>query len=443
MKKHFLLLSTFFVTFFTYGMETFETSPSIKRKLDETLQRFGKNISKPYLWAAMQDYLNHDYNHEVAKIVLTAGNEMCDLEKLEYLIGDSYYKNRKEIICNIINNIKAKNFDPCTICYQDTNPLEESIFHKDIAFTKYLLRAGAKPNKKVKETLKMYPCLLTNQISELFMLFESDTSKTYELVGIQYKKNNFGDIFPLWQDIPQEELLSNLSQFVSFLDMAKGTPCIIEVPHSRGAVLDIIKQAGFTLHYANSDKTEWIFKNNSPIPLPFNAAIGALVVVKKDDMVLVIEEKTRPGLLEFPAGSTELKELPRQTAVRELLEEVNLSVCPNDLELFAIVNKTRENRFNANAVHHCYTVNHDKISGILKPDNNEVTQAFYAPLQDIAKQKSIQGLSVSSKIAALAKHLKEDRIKSYSQNFLEARQLLKEKKFHDNNDIETIEFFAK
>src|SRR5436190_2877080 len=148
MKKHFLLLSTFFVTFFTYGMETFETSPSIKLKLNETLQRFGKNISKPYLWATMQDYLNHDYNHEVAKIVLAAGNEMCDLEKLEYLIGDSYYINRKKIICNIINNIKAENFDPCTICYNRNNPLLESIVQKDIEFTTYLLRSGAKPNKE-------------------------------------------------------------------------------------------------------------------------------------------------------------------------------------------------------------------------------------------------------------------------------------------------------
>jgi len=279
MKKHFLLLSTFFVTFFTYSMDqiTFKTSAPIKHKLNEALQRFQqlqklsdcysqnvnyfpskKNLSDPYIEEPFNP--SHNYNHEVAQIALTAGDEMCNLKKLKYLRGDFYYENRKKIICNIINNIKVENFDPCTICYYTDNPLIESIVQKDVEFTKYLLRSGAKPSEKEIQKLKRFP---SSEIAELFMLFESDTSKTYELVGIQYKKNNFGNIFPLWQHIPQEELLSKLSQFVSYLDMIKGTPCIIEVPHSKVAVLDIIKKIGFTLHYTNNDKTEWIFKNNS------------------------------------------------------------------------------------------------------------------------------------------------------------------------------------
>ncbi len=419
-----------------------EAAPSIQHKLNAAFDEWKQEAQnyRPIDIEYME--ICHAYHRKVATIVLNAGSDVCPLEKLELLVGDRYYKQRKEIVYDILDQLKNKveNFDPCSICYQVKNPLLESIVYADIEFATDLLRAGARPDKKALKELKDFP---SEAISELFTLFESDTSKIYEFSGIKYKKNNFGDIFPVWQEVPAKDLPKKLSRFISCLDIIKGTPCIIEVPHHKAAVLNTIKEAQFTLYYADNEKTEWIFKNGSSIPLPYTAIIGAQILVQKNDTVLVIEEKTRRGLLGFPAGTAELQELPRETASRELKEEVNLCVLPQDLELFAMINRVKANRFKANSVNHYFLVDNIKVSGELKPDGKEVRQAFYAPLQDIAEQKSIQGLSISPAVAALAKHLQSGRTKSYSQDFLDYRQLSKSESCCDNTDIMTIEFFAK
>ncbi len=264
----------------------------------------------------------------------------------------------------------------------------------------------------------------------------------HEHAGLYYKKNRFGDILLLLEEIPQEDFLLKLYEFMKYMDGIKGTPCIIEVPHEKASVLSTIKEVGFELYHANNEKTEWIFKNGSSIPEPYTASIGTHVLVQKDDTVLVVEEKTRRGLLGFPGGTTDFQELMRDTAVRELKEEVNLSAFPSELKLFAIRNRVKANRFNANSIDHYFTIDATQVNGELKPDGEEVIRAFYAPLQDIIDQKNIQGLAGTPSFAALAEHLQNGRERSYSQNFPDFRQLSKPVECRDNSDIMTIEFFA-
>lgn len=276
---------------------------------------------------------------------------------------------------------------------------------------------------------------------------EKSTKQTecplYECAGVQYKKNNFGDIFPQWQNIPHEQLHTQLSSFVNTLkDTIKETPFIIEVPHEKAAILDAIKKAGFSFYHGDNDKSEWIFKNNSSIPDPYTSHIGGGVIIRKGDDVLVIEEKTRRGELCTPGGTTERQELVRTAAARELKEEVGLFVDSNDLILVAIVNRIKANKFNANNSTYYYIVDHNKVSGDFILNPNEVAQAFYAPLKDIAKQMPINGLNVPPATAAIAQHLLNKNTQSRHETVLDYRQALKKECDKNLNDIMTIEFIA-
>lgn len=266
----------------------------------------------------------------------------------------------------------------------------------------------------------------------------------HETGNMWYKKNNFGDIFPQWQDIPSAQLTERLSTFVNLLkDELQETPFIVEVPHAKAGNIDAIKNAGFTFFHCNNDKSEWIFKNGSSIPDPYTSVIGTQILIRKDDMVLVMEERTRPGFVSFPGGCVDFNELTRITAMRELKEEINLDVHPNDLTLFAIVNTVKINRFGANSANHYFVVDHSKLSGELIPNPSEVVRTFYAPLQDLANQTPVDGLVVIPSIAALAQHLLNKNAPSHHEAFSNDNRLFSKKDSERNpNGTMIIEFFA-
>lgn len=265
----------------------------------------------------------------------------------------------------------------------------------------------------------------------------------HEAAGMHYKKNNFGDIFPVWEDIAPENLTGHLSIFVASLkDEVKEKPFIIEVPHAKAAALDAIKKAGFMFYHGNNDKTEWIFKNNSSIPESYTSHIGGGVVIRKNDEILVIIEKTRPQFLGIPGGTADFGELTRFTAIRELKEEVNLVVSADDLKLIAVINQTNTNRFGANNASFYYTIDHSKVSGELIPNSNEVEAAFYVPLQDIIEQKTIKGKEVSPFVIAIVRHLLNKNSKTHHTTELDYRQLTKKEHEINHNDMMSMEFFA-
>jgi hypothetical protein len=87
--------------------------------------------------------------------------------------------------------------------------------------------------------------------------FTTIEEKMYEENGIFYKTNRFGDIFPLWEAIPENELTEKLLTFINALK-EKESPIIIEIPHEKSPLLKAVIDSHFTLHYADQSQSAWI-----------------------------------------------------------------------------------------------------------------------------------------------------------------------------------------
>src|SRR4051812_41422234 len=74
--------------------------------------------------------------------------------------------------------------------------------------------------------------------------------KVYEEGGIFYKVNRFGDIFPIWQNIPEKDLTEKLLGFIEAVKEKK-SPIILEIPHETSPILDAIIKSNFIFHYAD------------------------------------------------------------------------------------------------------------------------------------------------------------------------------------------------
>lgn len=132
-----------------YGMHEL-----VRKQIDDIQQAFNKNrdvflyIDRSGGESDMQN-LRIWRSDEIAKVVLNSGELMTDTEKLNHLVGDSFFLQRKEIIKNMIDE---KKISPNTIVYQGKNPQYEAVLFKDTEFLKYLLEKGAKSDN---ETIKM------------------------------------------------------------------------------------------------------------------------------------------------------------------------------------------------------------------------------------------------------------------------------------------------
>jgi 8-oxo-dGTP pyrophosphatase MutT (NUDIX family) len=257
----------------------------------------------------------------------------------------------------------------------------------------------------------------------------------HEQAGIFYKTDKFGDIYPKWDNIPKEELPQKLSNFVSVFENTDSA-IILEIPHAHSPILKAAIEAKFAFHYGNQSKTEWVIKNSSSIPEPYTAISGAHVVVYKDDKVLVMEEITRKGILGLPAGGAEPGEFVRETASRELFEEVGLIAKPEDLKLIALINRQKANRYHASLYGHCFIA--ETVEGTVKIDPREVVQAFWVSLSDLANSSEINGLKISPYINAIAKHIQNQCESSFAMILPDIRQT---SIAFDPKDTMNVEFF--
>lgn len=270
-------------------------------------------------------------------------------------------------------------------------------------------------------------CILSTQIEA--------SEEIHEANGIFYKTNRFGDIFPIWQNIPENELTEKLLVFIEAVKEKKA-PVIIEIPHETSSLLNAVIKSNFRFHYADQKKSEWIVKNDSPIPCPFTAISGAHILVISDGKVLVIEERTRKGILGLPAGGAEPGEFARETASRELREEVGLIAQPQDLKLIALINRKRANKQGASLYGHCFIA--EEATGSLEIDPREIFQAFWVSLTELAEASEIHGLQVSPYINAVARHILNGCHSSYSLQLPDIRQT---PVAFDPNDLMNVEFF--
>ncbi len=75
---------------------------------------------------------------------------------------------------------------------------------------------------------------------------------------------------------------------------------------------------------------------------PHTLLFTAAILIKKDNTVLLAqrpEGKTFAGLWEFPGGKVEVPESPEAALVRELNEELGITVQPEKLEPFTFVSE--------------------------------------------------------------------------------------------------------
>lgn len=269
-----------------------------------------------------------------------------------------------------------------------------------------------------------------------------DKPELHECCGVKYKKNKFGDILPEWQQIPRTEIIPALATFVDAMkDKVKHNAFFITVPHEEGSVLDAIKKAGFSLYHADNEKTEWIVKSGAGVPEPYTTVNGASVIVKKGDMVLMVEEKTRKGFIDFPGGTANFFELPRVTAARELKEETGLVVNGDNLKLLAVMNRIKANRFGANNSIYFYNVDYSTVSGDLIIDSKEIIRTLWVPMRDVIEQEFVSGLYVAPSHAALIRHMCESGTHSYHKTFLDYRHNARKvhKTAHECNASDTME----
>lgn len=159
-------------------------------------------------------------------------------------------------------------------------------------------------------------------------------------------------------------------------------------------------------------------------------------MVLDGDKVLVIEEITRKGILGFPAGGAEPEEFARETACRELYEEVGLIAQPQDLKLIALINRKKANKQGATLYGHCYIV--ERVVGTLTIDPKEVVQAFWVSIADLVEASEINHLKVSPYHNALAKHILNQCASSYSMTLPDIRQT---PILYDPTDMMNVEFF--
>jgi len=136
-----LLIATLIaIPTFTHSMHE-----SIKKQIDEVERDFTSSEPWGELFSSerMEQYAVH--NTRLADIVHKAGDLMTNQEKLRYLNGDRYYEDRKKIVKLMIARDKV---NPNVIDANGNTPLCDSVLHEDIEFTKYLLLAGARMDKK-------------------------------------------------------------------------------------------------------------------------------------------------------------------------------------------------------------------------------------------------------------------------------------------------------
>ena len=120
----------------------------VQKKIDKVNEEFDKQtVNISYDACFILGFFDWK-REEFAKIVLTSGELMTDTQKLNYLMGDDYYLERKKIIKHMIDNKKVT---PNEIVYQGKNPLKEAALFKDNSFKAYLLEKGAKFDEEIKK----------------------------------------------------------------------------------------------------------------------------------------------------------------------------------------------------------------------------------------------------------------------------------------------------
>jgi len=160
-SKKLIFYSGLLITSFSYvcGMNEL-----VKKEIDKVEQKFNETAKDLSFDECLIFGVYDQHREDLAKVVFDKGILMTDTEKLNNLLGDSFFEARKKIITTMIDE---KKIHPNNILYQDgANPLSEAVTHRNIDFTKYLLEKGANPDKTTLERMVKDP-----KFAELFLKY--------------------------------------------------------------------------------------------------------------------------------------------------------------------------------------------------------------------------------------------------------------------------------
>jgi 8-oxo-dGTP pyrophosphatase MutT (NUDIX family) len=259
---------------------------------------------------------------------------------------------------------------------------------------------------------------------------------------MNFTTNQFGDIFPKWDSIPLEQLTSSLLILIEKFENQPKSALKITIPHTQASAIIHVKNAGFKLHFADDNKTDWILKKEAMVPEIMNAYGGVQVFVRRNNRILIMEEKFKQGLVTFVAGQVNSHEFPRNAAIRELEEEVELKVDSKDLKLFASRIRMKANKEGATNYDYFFVVDKFDESEI-KPNPEEVLQLFWINLSELINTDIVVSpngtiLKTSPMIKLVAHHLYSGTNSKY-YIIPDCRQW--HKKIIDETDVLHLEFF--
>lgn len=110
----------------------------------------------------------------------------------------------------------------------------------------------------------------------------------------------------------------------------------------QGLPVAVLKQLGFKFaeYDLQADEILWLLDNGREISQIGTSVTGAAVIVRNPEGKILVILNPDIDTWVFPSGGTDRGELIRETAVRELQEEVGLQAKPEDLQLLLITNST-------------------------------------------------------------------------------------------------------
>ncbi len=261
--------------------------------------------------------------------------------------------------------------------------------------------------------------------------------------GIIYKKNEFGDFYLSFANLPQENISDQLSAFVE--NYSKKNPkkaFFVDLDIQKFGMIPHVAQANFKHFFTDEKHTLWVVYNNAEIPSPRTTICGTIVVLVEGDKVLAVEEATRRNQWGFPGGHVKQGEFPVQAAVRELKEEVGFTVNEENVKYIGDLQRVNANRFGANESTKIYMVKIYK--GALKLQKDEIIQARWIPLQDLLQNESYDGLVLDQYNRQILKHIQNIANNNPPGSRIsvpDCRQLWKSEEERDSSDILHVELF--
>lgn len=203
----------------------------------------------------------------------------------------------------------------------------------------------------------------------------------------QYRYDTYGNVHISLDKISENtvRLLAKIRQ-----EMQKHFPRIgvfVHIPVVFGGYAEKIKAAEFSLYDIDCEKQmiSFLFKNGRGIPNIHNSCAGNAVCIlrynnetgKKE--LLVVNDIDKP-FCNVVGGCVDNLERVADGAVREVKEEIGLTVNTSDLKLLRITNRVDEN-LKTNRLGFFYLC--EVFEGEPKPDGQEIVDFKWVPLDEV------------------------------------------------------------